>query len=157
MAGNIALKRKPKVVSNAASGPIVGTVIAVSAAGELSVDFPSSPHGAIKARFVTSALPLAGGDTVLIAFQDGDVERPLIVGRIADTLLAVEIRNNELPMQVRLDRERMTLEARDEIVLRCGKGSITLLANGKVIIKGTEVISRSSGANKIKGALVNIN
>jgi len=51
----------------------------------------------------------------------------------------------------------VVFDAKKEIVLRCGKASITLTKAGKVMIKGTYVVSRSSGANKIKGASIALN
>ena len=56
-----------------------------------------------------------------------------------------------------VDDQRVVLTAEREIVLRCGEASITLTRAGKVLIKGTYVLSRSSGYNKIKGAAVDIN
>ena len=44
-----------------------------------------------------------------------------------------------------------------EIVLRCGEASITLTRAGKVLIRGTYILTRSSGANRVKGAAVEIN
>ena len=42
-------------------------------------------------------------------------------------------------------------------MLRCGKASITLTREGKVLIKGAYLSSRSSGVNRIKGGSVQIN
>jgi hypothetical protein len=56
-----------------------------------------------------------------------------------------------------VDDQRIVLTAEREIVLRCGEASVTLTRAGKVVIKGTYVLSRSSGYNKIKGAAVDIN
>jgi hypothetical protein len=56
-----------------------------------------------------------------------------------------------------LDGERVLLTADREIVLRCGEASLTLTRAGKVLIRGTYVLSRSSGSNRIKGAAVEIN
>jgi hypothetical protein len=56
-----------------------------------------------------------------------------------------------------IDGRRITLEADTEIVLRCGKSSITLTRSGKIILRGTHVVSRSSGANRVQGAQVRIN
>ena len=53
--------------------------------------------------------------------------------------------------------DRLELVARREIVLRCGNASITLTRAGKIILRGTYVLSRSSGVNKIKGGSVQIN
>jgi hypothetical protein len=62
-----------------------------------------------------------------------------------------------LPEVARVDGRRVCIEGADEIVLRCGKASITLRRNGKVVIEGTYVESRSSGIQRIKGAAVKIN
>ena len=53
--------------------------------------------------------------------------------------------------------ERLELTAEREIVLRCGKASITLTRAGKVLIRGDYISSRSSGVNKIKGGSVQLN
>lgn len=60
-------------------------------------------------------------------------------------------------VQVRLDGERLELEARDEIVLRCGRASITLRRNGRVVLRGAYVETSSEGVNRVKGAAVKIN
>ena len=56
-----------------------------------------------------------------------------------------------------IDGERLEFSAEREIVLRCGKASITLTREGKVLIKGAYLSSRSSGVNRIKGGSVQIN
>jgi hypothetical protein len=56
-----------------------------------------------------------------------------------------------------IDGKRVQIEGKDEIVLRCGKASITLRRNGRVVIRGTYVETRSSGTNRIKGGAVLIN
>ena len=50
-----------------------------------------------------------------------------------------------------------TVEADRQIELRCGKASLTLRRDGKVVVRGTHVVSASSGPNKIKGASVALN
>jgi hypothetical protein len=56
-----------------------------------------------------------------------------------------------------VDGKQVVLEAKDEIVLRCGQASITLRRNGRIVIRGTYVETRSSGVNRIKGGSVQIN
>ena len=51
----------------------------------------------------------------------------------------------------------MIFQADEEIVLRCGLGSLTIRANGHIVVKGTKVVSRASEVNKIRGASVQIN
>ncbi len=55
------------------------------------------------------------------------------------------------------DGEELTLSAKRQITLQCGKASITLTRAGKVLIRGAYVSTRSSGVNRIKGGSVQIN
>jgi uncharacterized protein (DUF2345 family) len=65
----------------------------------------------------------------------------------------------EKPGQVEVDAdgERLIVTAKDRLVLRCGKASITLTKEGKVLVEGTYLSSRSSGVNRIKGGSVQLN
>jgi hypothetical protein len=54
------------------------------------------------------------------------------------------------PQDVTIDGNRITLDAEEEIVLRCGKA-------GKVLIRGEYILSRSAGANKIRGGSIQLN
>jgi hypothetical protein len=62
-----------------------------------------------------------------------------------------------LSFYVRVDGRRMSIEACDELELRCGKASITLRRNGRVVVRGTYVETYSQGTNRIKGATVEFN
>lgn len=52
---------------------------------------------------------------------------------------------------------RVVISAAEEIVLECGEASITMRRNGRVVIKGAHVETRSKGMNRLKGATVQIN
>ena len=60
-------------------------------------------------------------------------------------------------LEALVDGRRVVVEAEDEIVLRCGEASITLRRNGRVVVRGTYVETRSKGVNRIKGGSVQIN
>jgi uncharacterized protein (DUF2345 family) len=62
-----------------------------------------------------------------------------------------------LVIETDADGKRVRLVAKDEIVLECGKASITLRRNGRVIVRGTHVETNSEGTNRIKGGHVRIN
>ncbi len=62
-----------------------------------------------------------------------------------------------LPELATVDGKRVLIEGRDEIVFRCGKASITLRRNGKVVIRGTRIESVSRGLQRVLGAAVEIN
>jgi hypothetical protein len=99
---------------------------------------------------------------VLLVFEKGDPCRPIIVGLMEDpleSLVSFELppEESQAAKDLLVDGKRITIEAEDEIMLKCGKGSILIRKDGKIIIKGTDLLSRSSGAHRLKGASVNIN
>jgi hypothetical protein len=115
-------------------------------------------HEVVSARTTIPLLRSQIGASVVLLFENGDVHLPIIVGVLQEGR-AIE-RNGHAPQQlvsVNADDDRLVLSAEREIVLRCGDASITLTRAGKILIKGTHVLSHSSGYNKIKGAAVDIN
>ena len=50
----------------------------------------------------------------------------------------------------------LDLSAEDQLTLRCGKASITLAKSGKITLRGTYLLSRSSGVNKIHGTAIHL-
>jgi hypothetical protein len=52
---------------------------------------------------------------------------------------------------------QVAVVAENELSLRCGKASITMKGDGTVAIRGTNVISRASHTNRIRGGNVQIN
>ena len=51
----------------------------------------------------------------------------------------------------------IVIEASKDLLLRCGKSSIQLRRDGKVLIKGKDVVSHAKQTNKLKGGTVHIN
>lgn len=51
----------------------------------------------------------------------------------------------------------LVLEARDELVLKVGDGSITIRKDGKILIKGQDLVSHARRMNRIRGGAVSIN
>jgi len=64
---------------------------------------------------------------------------------------------NAVVLEADVDGTRVRVTARDEVVIACGKASITLRRNGRVVIRGTHVETLSSGTNRIKGGQVRVN
>lgn len=103
-----------------------------------------------------STIPLTEqqiGSDVLVLFEQGQASKPIIIGLVQPPASAPL----QKPFEVKLDGEQLVLSADKEIVLRCGKSSITLTRAGKVLIRGAYLLSRSSGVNRIKGGSVQIN
>lgn len=85
------------------------------------------------------------GARVILGFLDGDERQPVVLG-----LLDPPCSANQTPETIRLESSR-------ELLLQCGEARIYLRQDGRIEIRGTHVISRSSGPNKVKGGAVFIN
>jgi len=101
---------------------------------------------------------------VVIAFESGNIARPIVLGVLwhpdgqdqAEPRVKTPTVSRPI-VQATLDGEQLVLTAEQEIVLRCGEASLTLTRAGKVLVRGTYLVSRSSGVNRIKGGSVQIN
>jgi hypothetical protein len=157
----------------------VGSLVQWSSGQPPLVDFPGNEGGPLPARttipldatIITEAIASARG--VLLSFEDGRPEAPIITGLLQDCGeigtrpdTAPEVWDGDpeperpttiAELEARVDGRRVELEAADEIVLRCGQASIVLRSNGRVVIRGTYVETRSHGVNRVKGGSVEIN
>jgi hypothetical protein len=131
-----------------------GILVAVLDTQEPLVDFPGNPGTvALNAYSTVAVTPDDVGKEAILLFEDGDPTRPILIG----LLQPVAQRPKNQLTSITLDGKKATVCAEEEIVLRCGDASITLTRAGKVLIRGKYVLSRSSGVNMIKGAIVHVN
>ena len=130
--------------------PVVGELWSLDDQGLPLVRFDGAPGGRpVPARSVVPLDSAAVGRDVVLLFERGDPEKPLIMGVLRTP--------RPEPASTEIDGERLVFTAEREIVLRCGEASITLTRAGKVLIKGAYVLTKSSGLNRIKGGSVQIN
>lgn len=147
-------------------GACVGMLTAVDAVHGLQVSYPGQPEGEpVPARSTVPITPGDQGRSVLLVFEGNDPQRPIITGLILEQPVALPateaVATLTLPEtrvdHVRVKGRRISFEGSEAIVLQCGKSSITLHANGRMVLRGQEIVSRASGSNKVKGAVVLIN
>ena len=141
-----------------AAGVVIGELIGMKDAGRSPLVLYSGQHGtaAVAARSVVDLHAAHIGGKVVLMFEGGDIDKPIIMGvlRTGDAELAPELAGR---VEADVDGERMIVSAREQLVLRCGKASVTLTKAGKVLIQGTYLLSRSYGVNRIKGGAVQLN
>lgn len=152
----------------AQNAPIVGQLVAFSSNGRALVEFNGAPDGACEARSILpdhqavagKALPIP----VLLVFEANNLSKPVIIGVINDSPFSPEPVAEKLDSSatgksrdVYVDGKKLVITGQEEILLKCGKSSILLRRDGKIVIKGENLISRSSLSNKIKGSSVSIN
>jgi hypothetical protein len=149
-------------------GTRIGRIVRIDDSGVVLIDFAGNNSGPIAARSTTSSRveTLRKGDPagreVLLVFENNDPKLPIIIGTMYSLIEEIAepvtiVAEKEAPQEVAIDGKRISFDAENEIVLKCGKASITLTKAGKILIKGDYVLSHSSGENRIRGGAVSIN
>jgi Domain of unknown function (DUF6484) len=161
-------KQSPKVVPLHPEPPVAqlamrfGTVKAWSENDGILVDYPGSPSGPQPAT--TTVRLSAAQIQALIASQDAvcltfDPSRPAhpVLFALTQPIAHAPAPNEGEPMRAVVDGEVVEIEGAERVVLRCGKASIVLTKEGKILLNGTYLASESTGAHRIRGGSVEIN
>jgi hypothetical protein len=151
----------------------LGRLVAWAAGEAPTVEFAGNDRGPLAARSIIPLHPslvaeaIADRRGVLLSFEDGRPDAPIITGLMQPLLHAeqpepedeaeLELQPTDAQLDARVDGRRVEIEAADELVLRCGQASIVMRRNGRVVIRGTYVETRSRGVNRVKGGSVEIN
>jgi len=131
---------------------VIGIIVGVMSSAEALVQIPQTTANiATPARTVVSLTEKNVGEQVAIAFEKGDLTKPLILGILRTA------ENIGKKLAITIDDDKVAVTADREIELRCGEASVTLTRAGKVLIKGEYVLTRASGVNRIQGGSVQIN
>jgi hypothetical protein len=151
-----------------AQGLLMGQIVQLTHEGRALVDFDGAAQP-VEAASALGDSAVAGVNLVglpVLLWIDPASNSPVILGIVRDRVVADRPasekhskRRTTKPeaLQVQVDGERLVLEAKQQIELRCGESSITLRKDGKILIKGADLVSRASRSNRIKGASVEIN
>lgn len=132
-------------------GVVIGILLGFDGEAPLVVFPGNAQETAIRARSLAELSSDMIGAEVALLFENGDVGRPLIVGRIVDPN-----RKAKTP-QVFRDGKKVQIIGEERIELRCGKATIIMEKDGHITIRGTYVTSHASAANRIRGGSINLN
>lgn len=164
---------------------VIGSIVDINPEGRPMVDFPNMPDRAPLPALTTLTLTRHHtGRQVALLFNNGDIRQPVIMGVIHNPLDEL-LQNFELtpvesentspfpdtssargnPADIKQDRngqvfvdgKHVVIEGSEEVTFKCGKASITLTRSGKILIRGTYLLNRSSGVNRIMGGSVQVN
>lgn len=83
---------------------------------------------------------------VIVTEVDGS-NHPIITGVVAGAVR----------FTARVDGEQVEINGERDVVLQCGKASITLTRGGQIVLRGEFIHSQSNGPQVIQGATVDIN
>jgi hypothetical protein len=140
------------------TGIVVGELVAMTDGGRTPLVLFTGQAGsaAIAARSVVDLHGGHIGRNVALVFEGADRTKPIVMGVLREGA-GWPLEDRPGAVAVDADGERLLVTAREQLVLRCGKASITLTKAGKVLIDGAYVSSRSSGVNRVKGGSIQLN
>ena len=169
----------------ASAASVIGELVGVNDNGEALVVYSqspvSSPIPALSALSTEDVSSIVSFPVkVMITFDNGRRDHPIIAGLIKTKLFSMDVlarenkekagtiekpeqqvtqvvSNNPNALHTEIDGKKIILTGKEEILLKCGKSSILMRRDGKIVIKGDNITSRSSSSNKIKGSSVSIN
>jgi hypothetical protein len=101
-------------------------------------------------RTDAESLRLVVGDAVLV-WCDPAGSACVVIGRIGPSHAPPE---REPGVDV---PDELVIEAKKNLTLKCGDGSITIREDGKILIKGKDLVSHAQRLNRIRGGAVSIN
>jgi Domain of unknown function (DUF6484) len=157
LAAPVEVRDAPPSQSARTEGVVVGTLVGMRGSHEPLVVYPGQPGtAAIGARTTVDLHGVHIGHEVTLMFEGADPLRPIVMGCIRGHK-GWPLDDRPGQIEVDADGERLIVSAKEQLVLRCGKATITLTKAGKVLIHGTYLLSRSSGVNRIKGGSVQLN
>ncbi len=130
-------------------GITIGTFCGWNDEGNPLVEYPDNPRKIpLSARSTVVLGKQDIGSEVALLFEDTSSLCPIVIGLIQPPVT---------DLTATVDDEVVVLQAKERIELCCGKAKIVLTKDGKILIKGKDVMSRSEGPNRLKGASIQIN
>ena len=159
---------------------VIGSIIGFDTQGRPLVDFNENLSSKPIVALSTLSLTIKNiSRNVALLFNDGDLNQPVIMGLIHNPLdellenfeltptenISCDIEDTASPVSnildnsntVNVDGKQVCIEGAEEVSFKCGKASITLTKSGKILIRGTYLLNRSTGVNRIMGGSVQIN
>ena len=95
-----------------------------------------------RAQVSAATVSLSAGDQ-LLALLNVSLDQGVALGRVGRYLPSAS--------------PHVTLEASESLTLKCGEASIDLRADGKVMVRGEDVLLRAKGTQRIRAGTVSIN
>ena len=143
-----------------------GTVLEIMKEGLILIQDKADVNAIYPCYFLRTSAgslpPMNTDDHVIYRVPEFDEAYGVVIGVIEKYMplnekVAKKVKQRDVKQMTTLEDKVLHIKADDGLVIECGKSSIILTKDGKVQIKGMDLLSRARGMNKIKGAGVNIN
>ncbi|CAL8481176.1 DUF6484 domain-containing protein [Caballeronia sp. S22] len=152
--------RTAQLCSEPSPAVVIGELIALVQQGRVPLVFypGQSDHAALRAATVVDLQRADIGRRVVLVFDEARASRPIVVGVLREHdsegwPSTPPVGNVELEA----GGMRMIVSAKRELILRCGEASIKLRHDGRIEIKGENIVTEAIGANRIRGGSVEMN
>lgn len=140
-------RRIQKQASKAPQTLCHATIVEILAEGEILVDLGGDAPQRVLCDFLETATPnnlrLEPGDRVMVSPPQSLQEKGCVLGKVG---------GYQPP-----ETKRVEICADEELTIRCGEGSITIRKDGKVLIKGLDVVSHAKRSNRVRGGSIQLN
>ena len=155
-------RTNPAVPAHPATEAVLGHLAGIDADGRVLF----RPEGSDVAVPVAIALEIGDGTLVkaarngraAMALRTTDSQpRWVLTGLVRERVAAKARAAGPGELEVKVDGETVRIEAQRSIELSCGKSSLVLRADGRVVLSGVYVVTKSNGPLKIKGATIALN
>lgn len=126
------------------------TVAQITDRGEIIVHSAAHPDGSFSCDVLNagSCFSLEAGDSVLVLGPSDAEVRGVVLGLVTPYV----------PMSAKPGlAQKLELEAVESVSMKCGESSIEMRKDGKVLIKGKDIVSHAKRVQRIKGGSVAIN
>lgn len=130
----------------------LGVIRSIESSGEVVV---ISANGVLRCDVIlplcAAPEPLRVGQRVLVAVEPsggaGSADRGIVLGRIG----------KYRPPEPAKPEAHVVVEATETLTLKCGEASVDLRKDGKVMVRGEDVLLRAKKTQRIKAGTVAIN
>lgn len=130
------------------TGLVMGTLAALDRQGGALVSFEGNPAGVpVPARALVQLNQADIGKMIALQFERGDIAQAVVIGLL----------HSRAGQAGNTASDNVTIAAKKNLTLKCGKASISLDADGNVEIRGQDLLFRAAGENSIKGSSVSLN
>lgn len=142
-----------------------GWLRSIEADGTLLVSLDKSPRATFRCDVLLqaggAAPEIAPGERVIVVPPDKSNDRGCVLGVIGKYSRPGEHAPSTAEHRADVNggppARVVRLVADEQISITCGESSITMLADGAILIRGVKIVTRAKGMNRIKGASVQIN
>lgn len=135
-------------------GVLIGWLVAIDDNGTPMVAVPDLLPEPRPAVSLSPLLKTHVGAQCAVMFEGGNRSNPVLMGMLYHNVLTLSPAGG---VKVQEDAESLCITHAKQISLHCGKASLRLTHDGHIELRGTKLISHSTGLNRVRGASVKLN